>query len=170
MHIQTIWSFAKRLWCRPALKNGVDLYINQGERLSLVRWSSILCLKDDRMACFNTTWLALMQKFSKSSWNVWKINQVESLKFHLGWVFELLFCIAHDKSDLPEHCKHLLEKLNSPTTRELPLTIGSSSVNKPLRAINFTSKFSEPSMSPAVHSILAQPLSLSIALLSWYIE
>ena len=32
------------------LKNGVDLYISQGERLSLclVRWSSILCLKAGR--------------------------------------------------------------------------------------------------------------------------
>ena len=50
-----------------ALKNGVDLY--QGERLSvcLVRWSSILCLKgDDKMACFDTTWLALVQKFSNT--------------------------------------------------------------------------------------------------------
>ena len=49
------------------LKNGVDLYTNQGERLSmcLVRWSSILCLKeDDKTACFDTTWLA--QKFSKT--------------------------------------------------------------------------------------------------------
>ena len=51
------------------LKNGLDLYTNQGKRLSLclVRWSSILCLKeDDKMACFDTTWLALVQKFSKT--------------------------------------------------------------------------------------------------------
>ena len=63
-----------------ALKNGVDLYTNQGERLSLclVRWSSILCLKeDDKMACFDTTWLALVQKFPRHSWKVWKVNQAK---------------------------------------------------------------------------------------------
>ena len=52
------------------LKNGVDLYTNQGERLCLclVKWSSILCpsKEDDKMACFDTTWLALLHRFFKS--------------------------------------------------------------------------------------------------------
>ena len=79
-----------------ALKNGVDLYTNKGERLSpcLVRWSCILCLQeDDKMACFDTTWLALVQKFpkmflecleSKSGENQVYYYRLESLKFHLG--------------------------------------------------------------------------------------
>ena len=96
------------------LKNGVDLYTNQGERLSLciVRWSSILCLKeDDKIAHFDTTWLALIRSFPRHSWNVWKVNQAKikctyrSLKFHLGWVLELfvLYCTYGSIRPIPTY-------------------------------------------------------------------
>ena len=85
-----------------ALKNGVDLYTIQAERLGLclVRWSSILCLKeDDKMACFDTTWLALIQKFSKTfleslESKSGKNQNICSLKFRFDWAFELfvLYC------------------------------------------------------------------------------
>ena len=66
-------NFAKTMITQTCvLRNGVDLYPNQGERLilDLVRPSSILCLKeDDKIACFDITWLGLLQR---CSWSLWK--------------------------------------------------------------------------------------------------
>ena len=85
--VQIVWSLAKTMITQIcAIKNGVDIYQNQGEGLvlCLVRLSSW-----QNGHFFYTT---LYISFQRRSWAFWEVNQLNIKYMKLKTVAELSFC------------------------------------------------------------------------------